>query len=106
MPAYGRNWDEQHFSPLSAINNGNVARLGLVWSYDLPAGYSHSQPVEANGVIYTATQRSASRAFEATTGKLLWEYYRNAPAASKNKLCQGFGSRGLAYYECKVFTGA
>ncbi len=33
--AVGRTYDEQRYSPLTRINAGNVARLGLAWYYDL-----------------------------------------------------------------------
>lgn len=103
-PAYGRTWDEQHFSPLTQINASTVGRLGLAWAFDLPAGHSQSEPVEADGKVFTATQHSVIRAFDAETGKLLWDYDPKAPEASGRKLRQGFGSRGLAYYDGKVIT--
>ena len=31
----GRTYDEQRFSPLKKINDGNVDKLGLAWSYKL-----------------------------------------------------------------------
>ena len=33
--AWGRNFDEQRFSPLDQINRDSVDRLGLAWSYEL-----------------------------------------------------------------------
>src|ERR1700735_1474547 len=33
--SYGRTYSEQRFSPLIAINDRNVGRLGLAWHYDL-----------------------------------------------------------------------
>lgn len=33
---YGRTYSEHRFSPLSAINDGSVAQLGLVWSVSSP----------------------------------------------------------------------
>ena len=33
--SYGRTFSEQHYSPLAQINDRNVGRLGLAWSYDL-----------------------------------------------------------------------
>lgn len=31
----GRTYDEQRFSPLTKINDGNVSNLGLVWYFDI-----------------------------------------------------------------------
>ncbi len=33
---YGRTFDEQRFSPLKQIDTGNISRLGLAWTLDLP----------------------------------------------------------------------
>src|SRR6516162_1809413 len=34
--SYGRNYEEQHYSPLAQIDKGNLARLGLAWYADIP----------------------------------------------------------------------
>jgi quinohemoprotein ethanol dehydrogenase len=33
--SHGRTYDEQRFSPLKKINDGNVSGLGLAWTYKL-----------------------------------------------------------------------
>ena len=33
--AHGRGYGEQRYSPLGQIDNGNVAQLGLAWSFDV-----------------------------------------------------------------------
>lgn len=33
--SHGRGYDETRNSPLTQINDSNVAKLGLAWSYDL-----------------------------------------------------------------------
>src|SRR4051812_39877291 len=43
--AFGRTYGEQHYSPLTQIDAGNVARLGLAWSHDLPPGNSVTGPI-------------------------------------------------------------
>src|ERR1700738_448877 len=45
-PEYGRAADEQHYSQLQSINDGNVGQLGLVWWQDLPIGATVTQPIE------------------------------------------------------------
>jgi quinohemoprotein ethanol dehydrogenase len=105
-PAFGRTYGEQHYSPLTEINTDTVKRLGLVWSADLPAGNPATGPIEVAGVIYTATGYAVVRAFEAATGKLLWTYDPHAPEVSGHKLRQGWGSRGIAYWNGKVYIGA
>ena len=43
--AHGRTYGEQHYSPLAEIDRGNVGRLGLAWSMDLPAGNMLRRPL-------------------------------------------------------------
>ena len=104
-PAFGRTYGEQHYSPLNQIDAATVKRLGLVWSADLPAGNPATGPIEVAGVIFTATGYSVARAFDARTGKLLWTYDPHAPEVSGHKLRQGWGSRGIAYWNGKVYIG-
>ncbi len=105
-PGYGRTYGEQHYSPLDQVNDRTVGGLGLAWSMDLPPGNSVSQPLAVDGVLYFATFYSVVRAVDAKTGKLLWTFDAKAPEVSGRKLRQGWGSRGLAYWQGKVFTAA
>ncbi|KHK92761.1 PQQ-dependent dehydrogenase, methanol/ethanol family [Novosphingobium malaysiense] len=102
---FGRTTGEQHFSPLDEINSDNAGQLGLAWSMDLPPGNSVSAPLAIDGVLYTATGYSVVRAINAATGKLLWEFDPKVPEAAGSKLRQGWGIRGLAYGEGKLYVG-
>lgn len=102
---FGRTAGEQHFSPLADINDTNVAKLGLVWSMDLPPQNSVSTPLAMDGVLYTATGYSIVRAIDAATGKLIWEYDSKAAELAGRKLRQGWGIRGLAYGRGRIFVG-
>ena len=59
--SYGRTYDEQRFSPLTAINTANAARLGLAWSYDLDtaARAQESTPLVIDGVMYVTSAPGA-----------------------------------------------
>jgi quinohemoprotein ethanol dehydrogenase len=103
--AYGRTFGEQHYSPLSVINTRTVHRLGLAWSYDLGKGNSISQPLAVDGVIYTATGYSVVRAFEAVTGRLLWQFDPQVPEAAGPKLRNAWGIRGLAWWNNRIYVG-
>ena len=96
-PAFGRTYGEQHYSPLDAIHAGNVARLGLAWSLDLPAGNSVTGPVVVDGVIYIARGYSVVHAIDALSGRELWVHDPKAPEAAGRKLRFSWGSRGIAY---------
>src|SRR5262245_30427080 len=34
---YNMNWSEQRYSPLNQINASNVSKIGVGWSYEIPA---------------------------------------------------------------------
>lgn len=104
-PAFGRTYGEQHYSPLSEISAGNVVRLGLAWSLDLPAGNSVTGPVAVDGVVYIASGYSVVRAVDAVSGRVLWTYDPKVPEVAGRKLRTAWGSRGIAWWNGKVYTG-
>ncbi|MGV3768538.1 MAG: PQQ-dependent dehydrogenase, methanol/ethanol family [Sphingobium phenoxybenzoativorans] len=101
---YGRTYGEQHYSPLDQVNAGNVERLGLAWSLDLPAGNTVTQPIAVDGVIYFAMGYSFVHAVDALTGKLLWSYDPEVYKTAGPKQHAGWGSRGIAWWNGKVYT--
>lgn len=103
-PGFGRTYGEQHYSPLAEIDRDSVGKLGLVWSMDLEPGNSATGPIEVDGVLYFARFYSVVNAVDAKTGKLLWTYDPQAPEASGVRLRQGWGSRGIAWWNGKVYT--
>ena len=103
--AYGRTFGEQHYSPLTEINASNVSRLGLAWSMDLPQGNSATVPLAVDGVLYFVSGLSVVHAADAATGKPLWVYGPEVAKAAGHSLQGGWGSRGIAYWNGKVYTG-
>jgi quinohemoprotein ethanol dehydrogenase len=111
-PEDGANWmrvgrtdNEDHFSPLTEINDGNVAELGLAWSHDLATFNSFTAPLAVDGVLYFATGYSVLHAMDAATGKLLWTYDPEAWQTAGHKMRAGWGIRGIAYDNGKLFAG-
>ena len=104
-PGFGRTYGEQHYSPLDQISAATVGRLGLAWSFDLPPGNPLSSPVEAQGMLYTATGYSVVRAFDVTTGKLLWEHDTGVAATASPRMRNAWGIRGLAWWDGKLYVG-
>ena len=100
-PNFGRDGSEQHYSPLTEINQQNVGQLKLAWHYDLEPGHSVSAPVEADGKLFVTTGQSHIRALDAATGKELWEYDPH-PRDIANTLQMSWGSKGLAYWNSRV----
>ncbi|ATQ43512.1 PQQ-dependent dehydrogenase, methanol/ethanol family [Caulobacter mirabilis] len=103
---HGRTYGEQRFSPLDKINVANAGQLGLAWSYDLPETRGiEATPLMSDGVLYTTSSWSIVRAFDAKTGKLLWEYDPEVPRKTGVKACCDSVNRGVALWRGKVVFG-
>lgn len=102
----GRTYDEQRFSPLTAINTENVGTLGLAGSYDIPTSMGQeATPIAVDGVLYIATDWSTVSAIDARTGELKWTYDPEVHSSLVNACC-GPVNRGVAVWRGKVFVGA
>lgn len=104
--SYGRDYSEQRFSPLHAINTDTVKNLGLAWyaDFDTRRG-QESTPVFVDGVIYVTTAWSKVYAFEAKTGKLLWRFDPNVPGEWAVNACCDVVNRGVAVWNGRVYVG-
>ena len=104
---YGGTFDEQRFSQLTQVNDGNVGQLGLAWSYEFDTNRAQeTTPLEHDGVIYATTAWSKVFAIEAKSGKLLWSYDPEVPGEYGAKGCCDVGNRGAALYDGKLYFGA
>ncbi|WP_202842590.1 PQQ-dependent dehydrogenase, methanol/ethanol family [Luteimonas saliphila] len=104
--SFGGDSSENHYSPLEQINDGNIARLGLAWSYDLPVTMNGlATPLAIDGILYFPVGHSVIHAMDAQTGELLWQYDPDVYGAARHKLRAGWPIRGLAYWEGTIFAG-
>jgi alcohol dehydrogenase (cytochrome c)/quinohemoprotein ethanol dehydrogenase len=102
----GRTYDEQRFSPLTAIDTGDVGKLGLAWSADLDtARGQEATPLFVDGALYVSTAWSMVKAYDGQTGKLLWSYDPEVPRETLVKTCCDAVNRGVAAWGDKVFVG-
>jgi quinohemoprotein ethanol dehydrogenase len=101
----GRTYGEQHYSPLTAINAKTIGSLGLVWSLDLPPGNSVSQPIEAGNNLYFVSGQAIVHAVDAASGRELWQYDPKVAELAGHKLRWAWGTRGLAWWNGKVYVG-
>ena len=105
--SYSRTWDEQRFSPLTQINDGNVSRLGLAWYDDLNTYRGvQATPLFVDGVLYNASVWNVVTAYEATTGRKLWTYDPKVDRQWARLACCGPTSRGIAIWNGKVYVAA
>ena len=104
--AFGRAYDEQRFSPLDAIDDSTVDRLGVAWYMDLPEDRTlYGTPLVVDGVLYFEGSYNVLRAVDAATGALLWEYDPEVIAHAGDRLrVMWDASRGIAFYEGKVYV--
>jgi quinohemoprotein ethanol dehydrogenase len=102
----GRTYDESRDSPLSQINDGNIQKLGLAWSYDLDTDRGQeSTPLAVDGVLYTTSAWSKVQAFDPVKGTLLWQFDPQVPRKTGVKSCCDSVNRGAAYWNGKIYVG-
>ncbi len=103
---YGRDYAEQRFSPLAAINRANVGQLGLAWYADMDtARGQEATPLVIDGQLFVTTAWSKVKAYDATTGAPLWEYDPQVPGETGVKACCDVVNRGLAAWGDMLFLG-
>ena len=103
---HGRTPGEQRFSPLAAIDRGNVSSLGLAWSFDLGSTRGvEATPIVVDGVMYVTASWSVVFALDAATGKEIWKYDPKVPGEWARHACCDVVNRGVAVWEGSVFVG-
>ena len=99
----GRTWSEQRFSPLHTIDEHNAARLGIAWYADLNTYRGvEATPLEIDGVLYNISAWDITSAYDAATGKLLWQYDPQISVDWARLACCGPVSRGLAAWQGRI----
>ena len=103
---YGGDYNEQRYSRLTGITRENVKQLGLKWFADYDTNLSQDgTPLYIDGVIYVTTAWSKVYAFDAATGKTLWQYDPKTPGEWIRNVCCGIVNRGIAAYNGKIYVG-
>ena len=103
---HGGTYQEQRFSRLDKINDGNVSRLGLAWYFDFDTHRGQeSTPLMVDGTLYVTSAWSKVFALDAATGAELWRFDPQVPGAAGINACCDVVNRGAAFYDGKVFVG-
>jgi len=103
---YGRTYNEQRFSPLKQINDGNVNQLSLAWYYDLDTRRGQeATPLVVDGTMYFTTAWSKVISVDAASGARRWEYDPKVPPEWAVNACCDVVNRGVAAWKGKVFVG-
>ena len=104
--AHGRTYDEQRHSPLAAINQGNVADLGLAWHWNTgDARGLEATPIVVDGVMFATGAWSRVYANDARTGELIWRYDPQVSRERGRYACCDVVNRGVAVWRGRVFVG-
>lgn len=106
-PFPGGDVHDSHYSRLTDINSGNVARLGLAWSYDLGTNrVQEATPVVIDGVMYTSGNLGRVYALDAATGQPIWTFEPEVDMQANRSACCDQANRGVAVANGKVFVGS
>ena len=109
-PTNGGNLANQRYSPLTAINRGNVGQLKGVWRARLRSSGTQPQysgfaaPLVDDGVAYVSTGANDVFALSIDSGEILWQYAANVDP-NITSVCCGWNNKGVALSEDKVFEG-
>ena len=104
--SHGRTYAEQRFSPLTDIDDENVAELTLAWAVELDTSRGQeATPVVVDGTMYITTAWSKVMAVDAASGEVLWRYDPEPKGAQGAYACCDVVNRGVAVWEGKVFVG-
>ncbi len=103
---HGRTYDEQRFSPLSRIDQGNVSELKLAWFYDFDTTRGQeATPLVIDGAMYVTSAWSKVFALDARTGRELWRFDPKVDGAKAIDACCDVVNRGVAAWGKRVFVG-
>ena len=103
---YGGSYSEQRFSPLKQIDATTVGKLGLAWFADYDTNLDqHGTPLYVDGVLYVSTAWNKLYAFDAKSGKQLWQYNAKVPGEWLRNVCCGNVNRGIAAWNGKIYMG-
>jgi quinohemoprotein ethanol dehydrogenase len=101
---YGRNYEEQRFSPLTDINRETVNNLDLAWFKDLDTIHKvEATPLVIDGVMYVTAPFNITYALDAATGEEIWRFDPEVPGETARLACCGVVSRGLAAYKGRIY---
>lgn len=102
----GFSYDEARHSPLKQINADNVKDLGIAWYADLPdARGQEATPVVVDGKLFVSTAWSKVFAYDAKTGKPLWNFDPGVDKSRGVKACCDVVNRGIAFWKGRIFVG-
>jgi quinohemoprotein ethanol dehydrogenase len=106
-PSYGLDYAETRFSRLTQIDESNVGKLGLAWTYNLESTRGvEATPLVVDGIMFVTAAWSVVHAIDVRTGRRLWTFDPQVSRAIGYKGCCDVVNRGVAIHKGKVYVGA
>ena len=103
----GGDVGKSHHSALTDIAASNVGELGLAWQAELGTNrVLEATPVVVDGMMYTSGPAGRAYAFDAATGKPLWNFEPEIDMQVNRTVCCDMANRGVAVARGKVFVAA
>ncbi|MCW5715174.1 MAG: membrane-bound PQQ-dependent dehydrogenase, glucose/quinate/shikimate family [Bauldia sp.] len=114
-PSYGRTLSGNRWSPLEAINTGNVGDLEVAWTYhtgEVPQAGSPATfevgPLKVGDTLYICSPNQVAIALDAATGAERWRYDPVVDEAvlARRQTCQGVaydGGRGSGACASRIY---
>lgn len=104
---YGRNYQNQRYSPLDKINKTNAALLKPVFAYSTGGKLAglESTPLYRDGTLYFSADYARVFAVDARTGVRRWTYEPKYEDGIEGILCCGAVNRGVAMWGDKIYVG-
>jgi alcohol dehydrogenase (cytochrome c) len=94
---YRHDYTSDGFSLLKLINTSNVAKLHQIWDYKSSYDQGHESPPVVNGdYMFITTPKDEVIAFQASTGKQLWDYKHDLSGVGLKTVCCDVVNRGVA----------
>ena len=110
--ANSKNWAmqagdmyNQRYSKLKQINNGNVGKMQVAWTFSTGVLRGHEgSPLVIDGMMYLHSPfPNKVFAIDLDTQKIMWKYEPKQDPAVIPQMCCDTVNRGLAYAEGKIF---
>jgi quinohemoprotein ethanol dehydrogenase len=103
----GRDAEGTYYSPLDAIDDHNVSRLGFAWEYKLGTKRGlQGTPVVVDGVMYASGNWGRVYAVDAATGREIWTYDPGVDGQYGRYACCDVVNRGLAVWQGRIYVAS
>lgn len=103
----GRDFKSQHYSPLKQVHGKNISKLKPAWTADVfSLDGLVATPIVVDGVIYISASFARVYAYDASSGKKIWEF--DPQVKRDDSLMSSWGvrvNRGVSVWNGKVYVG-